>query len=240
MSKPVVRLVIDGVLGSSRRRPVHWPSGFSARTLVAIVLLFGLLAGVPASVRAQEAIPNKRENRSEQFLRLAFSITRTGISDPILMPDGERFWYATGMPDSTIIRVVDPRSSTDTPLFEVDRLRQALEPLLKLEPGYWGLPFDTFDFEAGDEGRVTFAVDERRYLLSLDDYAVGPAPRDLVERMERRKPRVVRKGLFAHSAPIREVVSPDGRWLAGIQAGDLWIRSATSPDSVRITEVGPG
>lgn len=50
--------------------------------------------------------------------------------------------------------------------------------------------------------------------------------------------RVVRPGLFADDPPVREVVSPDGRWLAGVREGDVWVRAAARRDSARLTTEG--
>ena len=40
-------------------------------------------------------------------------------------------------------------------------------------------------------------------------------------------PRVVSPGIFSYSPPVREVLSPDGKWFAGTRDGNLYLRPAS-------------
>lgn len=52
------------------------------------------------------------------------------------------------------------------------------------------------------------------------------------------QPRIVGAALFSYQAPLRELPSPDGGWFAAVRAGDVWIRKASSSDSVRLSSDG--
>lgn len=54
------------------------------------------------------------------------------------------------------------------------------------------------------------------------------------------QPRIVRPGLFAHSMPIREAVSPDGLWLAGTDDGALYVRSVGQEAGVILAQPSDG
>ncbi len=69
------------------------------------------------------------------------SYVKGGSVEPHWMADGSSFWYAEGAPANTIIWKVDPKTNTKTPLFDTERLRQALTPTLGHEPPYKRLPF---------------------------------------------------------------------------------------------------
>lgn len=85
--------------------------------------------------------------------------------------------------------------------------------------------------ETNEAGGTTLrALDPRTD--SLSPYAPPAKPPAAAE------PRIVEPGLFTYSAPVREVASPDGGWLAGTRGGQLWVRSADGKDSLRLTKDG--
>lgn len=51
-------------------------------------------------------------------------------------------------------------------------------------------------------------------------------------------PRVIRKGLMEGLPDVVEVPSPDGRWAAGIQDHDIWLRSSVDGRLLRLTGGG--
>ncbi|MBY0572224.1 MAG: hypothetical protein K2P84_00960, partial [Undibacterium sp.] len=59
--------------------------------------------------------------------------------------DGNRFWFATGVPDNVTIYVVDPEKNTTAELFDRSRLRAALSTHLGHELAVKGAPF--WDFQ---------------------------------------------------------------------------------------------
>ncbi len=53
---------------------------------------------------------------------------RGGSIQPHWMSDGSSFWYAEGAPNDAIIYIVDPSANTKVPLFDSERVRDALTP----------------------------------------------------------------------------------------------------------------
>ena len=160
----------------------------------------------------------------------AVDYVRGGIVEPHWLQDGNSFWYAEGAPEDTVIYRVDPVSRQRQPLFDVPRLRAALEELLGETPPHRGLPFDHFDWLDGERA-VRFAVAGRELELRLADYQLTPA--SPVPR-----PRFVRAAQRFGYANVWEKASPDGRWLAGELGFDLALRAPLDDRQIAITSGG--
>ncbi|MDA2930967.1 S9 family peptidase, partial [Acidobacteria bacterium AH-259-O06] len=192
---------------------------------------------IPPLVCAQEAEISEQEAMYYRYMEFP-SYVKGGSIDPHWMADGSSFWYAEGAPANTVIYNVDPRANTKTPLFETARLRQALTPLLGHEPPYQGLPFDRFTFVDKSEKAVKFNMEDKEFILQLDTYAITRAPVLSETEKSRRVPQIVWK-VFPRSAPdLMEVLSPDGRWFAGLKEYNLWLRSTYDGRSVQLTTDG--
>jgi dipeptidyl aminopeptidase/acylaminoacyl peptidase len=120
-------------------------------------------------------------------------------------------------------------------LLDVARTRQALEAVCARDLPGQGLPFQSLDWVDGDTTEIRFMVDERWCVLDLSSYSARLASDDEVDRWQRRQPRVVRRGIYPGPRRVYEVPSPDGRWFADVNDDDLWLRSARSDDSTRVT-----
>jgi hypothetical protein len=151
------------------------------------------------------------------------------------MADGSGFWYAEGAPDKTVIYQVDPNANTKTPLFDGERLRQALTPVLGHEPPYQGLPFEGFSFVDKGEKAIQFTVEKTEFILQFDSYAITRAPVLSEDEKSRRAPRLLRTD---SCFDIMEELSPDGRWFAGSEDDNLYLRSTYDGRSVPLTEDG--
>lgn len=216
------------------------------RGSLVLLLLSGLLLACSAPVRSGEEPSPPRSDVSQAtaptapadsfgsgYLRV-HDILQWGPSPPSFLDNGPRFWFLAGFPDSVYATLVDPVAETTEPLFDVSRTRAALRELGVEVPGR-GLPFQAFQWLDDANKRIGFALADRRYVLDLTTYSADLAPDTLVAALERREPQPVRPGLFRYSPPIRELPSPDDRWLATVEDGDLWLRSAVSGDRVRLT-----
>ncbi len=106
-----------------------------------VCAVIGLVLITPP-VNAQPKDHSEHEAMYHRYLEFA-SYMQGGSIDPHWMADGSSFWYAEGAPADTAIYKVDPKANTKTPLFDTERLRQALTPLLGHQPPYQGLPFVT-------------------------------------------------------------------------------------------------
>ncbi len=149
-------------------------------TVVILLLAHAITAPL---VRAQETPKSDREAMYYRYLEFA-SYVKGGSVDPHWMADGSSFWYAEGAPDNTIIWKVDPRANTKTPLFDAERLRQALAAVLGHEPPYEALPFEDLTFIEGQEA-VRFTVEDEEFILRLDTYQISRVPS--VSEGERRR-----------------------------------------------------
>ncbi len=202
-----------------------------------IVLLVTCIVVSTSLARAGEPTPSEREAMYYRYLEFP-SYVKGGSIEPHWMADGSSFWYAEGAPANTVIYKVDPKANTKTLLFDTERLRQALTPLLGHQPPYQGLPFDTFTFMDGEKA-VKFTVEDKEFILKLDTYAVTGAPAVAEEEQGRFVPQVVRKSPFPSIfAEVLEELSPDRRWFAGLKDHNLWLRSTYDGRNVQMTTDG--
>lgn len=206
------------------------------RVLVPL-LLSGLLAAIlPPTTTAQESLDPERDAMYARYMAIP-TLVKGGVVCPDAgllgggpcpvnwMPDGQSFWFVEGQPDQTVIYRSDPATRTTEPLFDTERLREALTPMLGHLPPYQGLPFDSFTFVAGSDQTIRFTVEDRSFQLDLDSYTVTPASPAEAEAAERARPRTVREGFTAGAPAVMEVPSPDGRWLLTEKDHDLWVRA---------------
>jgi len=154
---------------------------------------------------------------------------------PHWMSDGDRFWYADEEDGDAVYRLVDPRAATVSDLFDVPRLREAIESATGREVGAEGLPFRQFDFstEAGD--RITFELDGERWELELDSYGVRSLPKP--EDVPRPRPIQQYAGVPGFWL-LRERPSPDGRWTATLIDENLALREVRTDSIVTLTTDG--
>lgn len=197
-----------------------------SRSVLPSILVWALAAG-PAMARAQDASADERQAMYLRYWGFAQQVVGGAVS-PHWLSDGSRFWYAEGTPDSTTIFLVDPAADAVEPLFDTDGLREAVAQALGHRPPYDGLPFSEIEFEeepsADAAGRVRFVVQDIELSIGLDDYSVRRTGRS-AEARERDKPRLVREAFPSTDADLYELRSPDGRWFAGDDARDLWLRA---------------
>ena len=147
------------------------------KTLLLIPTIMPATIGGATDANQNPVDPNVKSERKamyERYLDFA-SLVKGGDVQPHFWADRNRFWYAQGAPDNTIIYQIDPEANTKTPLFDTPRLRKALIPLLGHEPAYAGLPFAEFKFVDGEEV-VRFTVESQDFLLQLDTYRITRPP----------------------------------------------------------------
>ncbi len=188
---------------------------------------------------AQAASALEAGSRQEMYERyLDFpSLIKGASARPHWLADGRGFWYAEGAPDRTVIFKVDPAANQKIPLFDVDRLRQALAPVLGHEPPYEGLPFESFTF-ADDERSARFVVEDREFELRLANYEIEALPAGSRTDQERLTPQLVRRAFPTTEADLYELPSPDGNWFVRDQDHNLWLRSTEDGRLAQLTSDG--
>lgn len=193
---------------------------------------------------------DKRLKRFYRFMDPAGLVVGGNIT-PRWMLDGASFWYPDGAPHDTVIVRADGESGEVAPLFDVAKTRKALAALLRRDPPYNGLPFDSV-VEFGD-GRYQFSFEGTDYLLSTNDYvieAVGREPavshymgalsRSLgVDPSDRRVSRSYRRPMWLMEPKlVTETPSLDSRWFASVKDGNVILRAPADDRTVPLTTDG--
>ncbi|MFN0180743.1 MAG: DPP IV N-terminal domain-containing protein [Gemmatimonadales bacterium] len=203
-------------------------------TAIRRTLLLLTAVGLPAATGyAQPASPARRDSVYQRFLDLP-SLAKGGIIQPRWMADSTRFWYLDSTPDRTVIQLVDPVAGTRAPLVDVDRARAAIGRALGHQPPYLGLPGSGFVL-ADQERGLRFSLEGRDWVLDLASYAVRPVPVPSPAERDRREPRLVERAWPTTGTDLRELASPDGRWLASHRDGNLWLRSTADGRDQQLT-----
>ncbi len=174
---------------------------------------------------------SEREVMFRRYLDFA-SYVDGGEVQPHWLADGSSFWYVDERDDGRVLLKVDPVSNTSLPFFATDRLRAAVGQMLGHEPEGEGVPFDAFDL-IENESAVVFEVEDRRFVLRLDDYSieVDLSPEEVVTSA-RSLPHPI------WNCCQHELQSPDGTLFAGIEDHNVYVRPASSDRNVLLTTDG--
>lgn len=199
------------------------------------LLALTMLAGVGGRISAQE-IPEDRLARFRQHMAFA-SFVKGGTASARWLADGQSFWYPDGAPANTVIYRVDPAQGIRERLFDTERLRAALAPVLGHTPPYDGLPFSEITL---DEAASTaeFAVEGRRFRVDLGTYEFTELAGQTPAEAARTTPQPVDDTWPATPGAAMEVPSPNGAWFLRHQDNDLWLRSSEDGRVARITDDG--
>jgi len=175
-------------------------------------------------INAQETKQTEQEELYLRYMKFR-SYVKGGIIEPHWMEDGNRFWFVEGAPENTVIYLVDPVANQKTELFNTERLRKAIANVLGHEPPYNGVPFNDFIFLEGEKV-VEFNVEDKDFILKLDDYSISEA----LKPSEREKKK--------WGPEQYEVLSPDGLWILTIKDHNLWLRSTSDGAETQVTTDG--
>jgi dipeptidyl-peptidase 4 len=172
-----------------------------------------LLVGASATAQSVKA----DYERAEQFLGQNARLLVAGdVVRPVWLPGSSRFWYRNNTGAGSEFIAVDPVAKTKQRAFDHNRLAAALS--LAMDTAYEParLPFQTFEF-VGDARSIRVELDSMRSLLC-----------DLTTYTCNRPDRPARK-------PASEVRSPDGRWIAFIRAGNVWVKPVAGGSELQLT-----
>jgi dipeptidyl aminopeptidase/acylaminoacyl peptidase len=210
-----------------------------AKLLAAIVVLLISFCILPLAC-GQQSFPAELGARLTMYHSYAgiSAMVKGGTVEAHWMLDGSSFWYAEGSPDHTVIYKYTPGSHDKVALFDTARLREALTPVLGHEVPYQGLPFDSFTFVDNEEKTAKFSVEGREFTVRLDTYAVAPVAPLSPKEKAFSTPQLVKKGFMDGMPDVTEILSPDKKWLAGIQGHNLSVRSTYDGRTQQITRDG--
>lgn len=201
-----------------------------------LVVAVGIFIAIFSFAVAQGSFRNNSKKMYYRFFRFR-SFVKNGSIRANWMQDGNSFWYATGDQDNTIIYKVDPLKNTKMPLFNTQRLRQALTPILGHEPPHRGLPFESFTF-VDEEKAVKFTVENKKFILNLNKYTITPAPDLPEDKSPHAKPRMIEKRFYTGDMDLMEISSPDRQWFLGTEDYNLYIRSQYDGRIKKLTKDG--
>jgi len=213
----------------------------TAHTLPAVAATILVLAAVSPSSSAADR-PPEREAVYRTYLESLDRMVAGGQVTPGWLSDGSSFWYSEGSPADRVIYRVDPVAGTKEPMFDIARLRSALEEELGYEPPYAGVPFDRFAELPG--GMIQFALEGAEFTIDLATYEVtrlpGPDPMEeffgLSERANRTPGTFPRQLLLTEPMQVPEVPSPDGKYFATVRDGNLGLKWTTDGRYTALTE----
>jgi dipeptidyl-peptidase-4 len=203
------------------------------RTFRPALLLLTAVMFPAATGFTQPASPARRDSVYQRFLDLP-SLAKGGTVQPRWMADSVRFWYVDSAPDRTVIQLVDPIAGRRAPLVDVGRARAAVGRALGHQPPYSGLPGSGFALVDQERG-LRFSLEGRDWVLDLASYSVRSVPVPSAAERDRREPRLVERAWPTTGTDLRELASPDGRWLASHRDGNLWLRSTADGRDQQLT-----
>jgi dipeptidyl aminopeptidase/acylaminoacyl peptidase len=181
-----------------------------AATLIAASLLPGMVLGQRVETTAYQ--------RFDAYMNIR-SLDAGGIVQPNWVTGANRFWYAAGSPDSLVILMVESASGRTTPLFDISKLRRALDAHLPSGVSGKGLPFATFEFVDSAGSEIRFQLGERSFRMTMEDYAIKAEP--------------VHPGSITPMASAAS--SPSTGHTAFIRDHNVWIQPAGADTTLQVT-----
>lgn len=166
----------------------------NARFTLSCLLIATQTAVAVPSADAQSADTITQDDRYEAYLRVHTLVSGTYIR-PHWLADGDRFWFATGTPDSTVIYEVDAKRNTKKELSDKARLNAMQE---KAE--------DPLSLSSPDKQQSVFVQDNNLWLRNT----AARAPKQLTDN-----------GIADNAWSIADAAwSPDGAQLLVRQSDD--------------------
>lgn len=169
--------------------------------------------------QCREVVTAEDYARAERYLpgnvgRLAFGLEAV----PNWTEEGDSFWYKVDTREGKRFMFVDPRTGTQRPAFDHVRLAAALSRAMGKGFTHQNLPFEKIEYARG-LAAITFTVGDATWRCDLSTYEIC-----------RTDPKL--------SPEPTAVRSPDGKWDAYCKDHDLYVRSTSNGEEVRLTSDG--
>ncbi|WP_312813422.1 DPP IV N-terminal domain-containing protein [Brevundimonas sp.] len=168
-----------------------------------------------AATTSPTAVPSSVYARAEAVLPQHINELIFGLSvRPQWIGDGAEFWFERNTPQGRDYVRVNPVSNQTIPLFDHDALVSQLaaasgKPLARKDLRLTGLKLDA------KTGSLEFSHDGRKWRFDPTQGTVSPT-----------------------AATNRSSTSPDGRWMAEVRDGDIYIVSVADGSARRLTQDG--
>jgi dipeptidyl-peptidase-4 len=216
-----------------------FPTDLRKRVLIAWAALlaagFLSVAAAQDQAYAPQALTEADYARAEKFMAsgVADLVLKASVR-PAWLPD-ERFWYRNSLAEgASEFILVNPARGTRGPAFDHAAVAAALSQATGKAFEAARLPFNAFEFTAGDRA-IRFRADSKTWEYDLKaktcrevEGGAAPAPPGPPGLMGGRP--------GFGGAP--ESLSPDGRWAAFIRDDNLWVREVATKKETRLTTDG--
>jgi dipeptidyl aminopeptidase/acylaminoacyl peptidase len=160
----------------------------------------------------------------------AFGLAEKARTAPYAGPatainDTPRYWYRRG----NDFLIIDADKGTKAPAFDNTKLAAALTTAIGKEVKPDRLPFTTLTFNK-DNKSIEVVIDEARYRIDLDTYAIERRP--ALPRDSRYPVSLPAPTVPALTTPLK---SPNGETEAFIRNHNLWVRPVNSSKATPLT-----
>jgi dipeptidyl-peptidase 4 len=184
------------------------------KRLLSICLLFSLM--LPGLVFAQGTLEDYK--RAESFLSWNVKkLVQEAEVSPQWIENSDRFWYRSLTREGKRFLLVDPVKKTREPLFHHAKLAAAFSRVAGKEYAADKLPFDVFAHDVKKQA-IKFTHANAQWRCTLDTYECA--------KLTERPPQ------------WGDGRSPDGRWQAFVRDHNLWVRSISNNQEIRLTDDG--
>ncbi|MEK6478095.1 DPP IV N-terminal domain-containing protein [Catalinimonas sp. 4WD22] len=174
-------------------------------------------SGLPLS--AQEVTQEDYERAVSYLWSNVNQKTAFNLSvSPHWFPDKSGFWYVLHSPQGKTFQQIQFSDFESKPLFDHERVADALGEVLAQEISADSLPFNYLNYQHQDS--IHFEVDDQEYLLKLSAYEITP-----VEEKEEED------NAF-------ESESPDGKWIVYAEDYNLYLKSTESGEVRQLSTTG--
>jgi dienelactone hydrolase len=191
-----------------------------------LLLEYFLETDLPLCEESVASLYSKADAFREKFTEgYYYAIEEIGPID-----DNHSFWYSTRTPRGKEFFLIDAEKRTTTPAFDQQKLSEALSrfpDLKEIDP--WQLPFRTIRFNKSVD-TLSFRLNDFDYRVALGDFS---STRHRVTGQRNHY-----WGARQWEKEERKVTSPDGKKVAYISEGNLWVTDLATKESNRLSDDG--
>lgn len=199
----------------------------------------------------EQEITESREQIAERQRRFVAYLHRHElVSGGFVTPSwtDRGLWYAQETSEGTVIVELELGVGRPVPLFDPERVRNALQLASGRNIHCGGVPFRTFS--RLPDGCVEFAYEGARWRMNPTTYHVERVGEvDILARfvsrsmseLERLAPRTWQRsatGYLVDKGEVPEVLSPSGEWFASVRNDNIVLRSTRDGREVDLTTCG--
>jgi dipeptidyl aminopeptidase/acylaminoacyl peptidase len=178
-----------------------------------------------SNAQVKEAVSAETYQKAEQFLSYNVSkFVETGNNRPNWLKSNQ-FWYIKKSGETNQFMLVNPVKKTENPLFDNQKLAEALNQATGKNYQTDALPFQTLSF-SDDEKSVNFLADGKNWSYDLTTKTIKQAEKTTTKASNARFQR------------NEGVLSPNGKFAAFIKDDNLWVKNTETNQLTQLTTDG--